>query len=322
MRNYLGVDVGYEYTKVVDDCGKALVFPSVIGNYVEAMKIGSGQQDNFLTVTVNGNKYFVGNDAIEQSERHYTARDKGWIESEAYAALLMSAISQIARPGFGMTLVTGLPVKYYQSDVVKERLVQVARKACIDLGYLPEAVKVVVLPQPFGTFFDMLINSSGGIADEELKQAKIGIIDIGSFTTDFATISGMKPVTKLMTSFENGCSTAYAQMAKDIENRFDLSLGEHERGRAVRKGYVVAYGEKKDITDIVENHYRLLAGEIAAQAKDLWKSGAGIERIILTGGGAIALAPYLSIFPHQTTISEAQIGNARGYHKYAFAVEG
>jgi len=54
--------------------------------------------------------------------------------------------------------------------------------------------QIRVIPQPFGTLFDLLLSPDGGIQEESLGEQSVGLIDIGHYTTDCIFVDALSYV--------------------------------------------------------------------------------------------------------------------------------
>lgn len=315
MNKSIGIDIGYGYTKIYTSEG-AKVFPSVVGNHEDTIVQLEGFNPSIVDmIDVEGQKYLVGESALKHSDRFFNVREKNWIDSITYRVLLSHVLKTINFNGFGVSLVTGLPVSFYKSD--KDKLANLIRSLALTYG---AGLRVKVIPQPMGSFFDFLFDIDGHITDEKLtrEDTKIGVLDIGFYTSDLITIHNLEVVEKQIASWENGLSTAYTKIAKDIETKYELTKEVHDIEKAVRSGYIKTFGEKHDISNIVNSRMRELANEIEARVRTIWKSGADIDIIIVSGGGASALRNYLKLYKNVYFLDkDGQISNARGFWKYA-----
>lgn len=310
MHKVIGLDIGYGHTKVVSAQG-AHSFPSVVGSFVNGLgiEIGSKKRD---IVNIEEGQYLIGEDAVRHSGRKYQSRERNWLETPAYKALASFAVARYSNGAKMVTLVTGLPVAFYKAD--KERQKDLLQSLVLALH---KNVAVKVLPQPLGTFFDHLLDGEGGVKDEALAAEKVGILDVGFYTTDAVTLDSLEIVEKQIEGFEIGVSTALTEIAKAISDKYDIPLDLHKVENVVKAGSIKVFGKDMDITDIAVPCLKSLAAEISARAKTLWKSGADLDRIILAGGGAELLRLYLAdIFPHALIAGNAQFANASGFYKY------
>jgi hypothetical protein len=57
---------------------------------------------------------------------------------------------------------------------------------------------------------------------------------------------------------------------------------------------------------------------VVAAAAQLWKGGAALDAVIVTGGGALLVGPYIQErFRHAQVVAEPVFANARGYWRFA-----
>ena len=312
----IGIDVGYGYTKVVtnsDDGITQIISPSVVGNFEGRTVEDDGLRLSALDVVeIQGQKLLVGRSALKHSSRIFNFREKNWTESIAYQALMKSAICHLQPDSIKLIIASGLPVSYYKSD--RGKLTNVIRDIAADTAI---NLRVKIIPQPLGSFFNLLFDDNGEVQDEGLASSRVGVLDIGFYTSDLLTIDNLELVEKQIGSFENGVAGTLESIAKDIEKAYDLRPDLHKTEEAIRKGSIRVFGTDHDITEIVRQRLTELATEIEARAKTIWKTAADLDKVILTGGGAALLQDYLDLYKHAMVIDEAQFANARGYYKYA-----
>jgi PRTRC genetic system protein D len=312
----IGIDVGYGYTKVVSDTVEGLgktQLPSVVGNFEDRIATIEGLKPSSLDlVEIDGQKLLVGNSALKHSARIFNAREKDWIGSMAYRALMKNGIHQTNLSSISIVITSGLPVSYYKADRAKltNLIREVAKGDAI-------TTKIKVIPQPLGSFFKLLFDNNGEVQNEGLVTARIGVLDIGFYTSDILTIDNLEPVEKQIASFENGVAGTLEAISKDIEDRYDLRQDIHKTEETLRKGSLRAYGVDHDIAGMAKQRLTELATEIEAHVKTVWKSAADIDQVLLTGGGAALLKDYLNFYRHATVIEDAQFANAEGYYKYS-----
>ena len=75
--------------------------------------------------------------------------------------------------------------------------------------------KVKVIPQPFGSYFDLLLNDEGKLKDPEKIRERVGIIDIGFQTTDLA-LATPQFVEASSGSLEVGVRSVADQLSRDL----------------------------------------------------------------------------------------------------------
>ncbi|MCR4314658.1 MAG: ParM/StbA family protein [Candidatus Uhrbacteria bacterium] len=316
MRRIIGVDLGFGFCKVLSDNG-IHIFPSVIGPCDDAALKVSGLKNPAFeheTVFLDNRRYLIGESAIKYADRIYLAREKDWMETSTYRCLLyhslrLAGVYSNTHAPEDIVIATGLPVTHYRS--CRGKLVELIKK----MAHPDISVKVTL--QPLGSYFDYFLDDNGVVLDRELISGRIGIIDIGFYTTDYVTVEDLDLVKNLLDTSEGGMSSVYQDIARDIYSVYGVKKEVHEVEQVLRDGYVKVYGEKKEVADLVRPRLDSFAREIESTARVLWKDGAAIDRILITGGGAEALKSYLDFYKHTVFVPESQIANVRGYVKFA-----
>jgi len=303
----IGIDIGYGNVKF-HTVGTSGSFPALVGNYQENLSIGL-DRGTLENVEIGGEKFLVGESAKKHSSRIYTTRCRDWIDTIHYQALLKHALTRAGVPQQAV-ITTGLPVEYYRTD--KERLAAIITDAAVKAGV---GATVQVLPQPVGAFFSLLFNEDGSVLDPAMASMRVGILDIGYYTTDLITLDSVTVVEKQLASFENGVSTVLEAIRKDIFDTYKLQLDIHRTEEAVRRGKVQVYGTEQDIRSLTAKRLMELEAEIQAQAQVVWGNGADLDRIVLAGGGAALLAPYLKFYRHATVLRDPAAANAVGFFR-------
>lgn len=315
MKKVIGIDLGFGFCKVFSDNGIHM-FPSVIGPCDEtALKVSGLKNPAFEheTVFLDNQRYLIGGSAVKYADRIYLAREKDWMETATYRCLLyhslrLSGVYSNAHSPEDIVIATGLPVTHYRS--CRGKLVELIKK----MAHPDISVKVTL--QPLGSYFDFFLDDNGVVRDRELISGRIGIIDIGFYTTDYVTVEDLDLVKNLLDTSEGGMSSVYQDIARDIYSGYGVKKEVYEVEKVLRDGYVKVYGEKKAVTDLVRPRLDSFAREIESTARVLWKDGAAIDRILITGGGAEALKSYLDFYKHTVFVPESQIANVRGYVKF------
>lgn len=302
----IGIDIGYGNVKV-NNGGEYFCFPSIVGNYQENISIGF-DYGTLESVEVAGEKFLVGESAHRYSSRHYNSRSRDWIESVPFKVLLKHALARGDVSGEAF-ITTGLPVDF-RSD--KERLATVVREVAEQSGV---TAHVYVLPQPVGTFLSLLFDERGSVLDSGLASSRVGILDIGYYTTDLVTIDAMTVVERQLASFRNGVSTALEVIRRDLADIYKLQIDIRRVEDAVRRGRLTIYGEEQNINVISAKRLGQLEAEIKAQTQTIWGNAADLDRVILTGGGAALLSPYLDLYRHATVTRNAAEANAAGFYR-------
>src|SRR5690554_5646435 len=323
-----GIDIGYGYVKATDG-GNQYLYPSVVGEARE-IRYKTGLTDNKtldnLIIEVDNERYFVGDLAIRQSELMQSTIAKSRINSIENRILFMTAFGLLDGPGTGISkfnLVTGLPVDEYTefretlSDQLKDTH---SIKLIVDKvdNKLIEVINCKVIPQPFGTLFNQLLDEYGNIQDKGLAGQKIGVVDIGFRTSDFAVSDRLEFVDKLSQTSNTALSTAYKVIARKLKDKYDINKAVYQLDNIIRNRSLTYNGREIDITDLVDKAFTLTAENIASEIKTLWPDSWELDRILITGGGGLALKPYFKRYlDNYTVIPSGQFSNVNGYLKVA-----
>jgi len=223
--------------------------------------------------------------------------------------------------GHSFRIVTGLPVNWYADrDKVLEQLAgkhvvrrvngrQIVQRFTID--------EVLVVPQPFGSLFDAILGPEGQIVDDDLAQGRVGVIDVGTYTTDYVLVDRLRYVERGSGTLASAMSGAYQLIGRSLLDTFGLNLRLHQVDRAVRDGRVTVFGEKRRIDWLVDPVLDALSQEVLAEAGTLWGDGRDLEAVLVTGGGAMALGERICRrYAHARVLPDAALANVNGFHKY------
>jgi plasmid segregation protein ParM len=234
--------------------------------------------------------------------------------------LTLAALSELESAG-PLRLVTGLPVKWYKQD--RDALIeQLTGKHRIErAGRSAQSVTVteaLVTIQPFGSLFSVIYNEAGKIINPEIARGRVGVIDVGMFTTDFIIYDRGRYIEPGSGSVTTAMSRVYELASAKIERSFDRPVSLYETDRAIRQGYVSVRGRKRPLAELVDPILRGVSDEILAAVVNRWSGyESGLDTILVSGGGASAIGPYLSQrFPHLSILPDGATANVIGYYRY------
>ena len=298
----MGIDIGYGVTKAVRSDGQVKHFRSVVGlGMPDTFGIA---HDNFTVVRINGATYTVGEEAEKYRLPLITVRSRNSIESIAYRALLLACLGEDVSGRHA--IVTGLPLGYYNSD--KSRVVKKFRET------LP-ICEIKVVPQPMGTFYDLLFDDKGDVCHADFMDRKIAVIDIGTYTTDLLVMDKATPVAGVSGYVEIGIDTLTKNIIKSLlPLRRNISSGEIEK--AIKTNTIKKEGQEMDISDIMAENKSAIAVNIWSWVQSRLGAEEDIDVLVLTGGGSEILSSYFVqgniIMPNSPFLS-----NAMGFCKIA-----
>jgi plasmid segregation protein ParM len=320
MRLY-GVDIGYGFTKVATAGRPPLVMPSIVGSNEElSYRSDIGDRIKIIPLSLNDHSYLVGEAARRFSRHRYRIFDSTWAESPYYLLLFVSAVTRIDKSACEpAAVVTGLPVSHYTQERVRQvqDLLGHAHDVRISSGEaLIKVEKIKVIPQPFGSFFDLILNDEGKLKDPDKIRDRVGIIDIGFQTTDLA-LATPQFIESSSGSLDVGVRSIADQLSRDLSRKYSITLDTTEAEEALRHKSVRIFGESVDLGDMIAERIREVAELILSYSHSLWGRGEKLNRLILAGGGANILRSYFSTYPNLHVPEEPSLSNVRGYLKLA-----
>ncbi len=326
----LAADIGFGYTKATD--GRQFqVFKSVVGEANPAQFMESplpGQASQPRHFEIGGEAVFVGELAEAQSRGRGFTLDPAQFLGQYAKTLGLAALAPYIEHGDPIRLVTGLPISFFRKykDALATSLQ--ARHPVVVVnaaGQREEKTlyieKVRVIPQPFGSLFNLMLNDQGKTVQQRFVTEKIGVIDVGFRTCDFTIADKTRYSERGSLSTDSGISSAYAAIASLLHEKSGVQVELYRLYEAVSKGTIKIRGQRFDIAALVQQAFSQLATRIATEANRLWADDWDIDAIVLTGGGGAALAPHLQPLVQGEVLpmpadADARLNNVAGYWKY------
>jgi len=328
----LGIDIGFGFTKATN--GKqSLVFKSVLGEATEIqfrdeMIAPVVVDDKHLQIEVDGKSYFVGDLAERQSNVRYFTLDQAQFISKFAKVFALAAAGQMVKGFVPVNLVTGLPIGYYQQykDELAKLLVGEHKISLIDANGKQEEKtisinKVRVVPQPFGSLFNQMLNDLGEMGDKRLVKDKIGIIDIGFRTSDYTISDKMRYSERGSRTTDSGIARAFTVIASKLRENSGVNIELYRLYEAIDKGSIKIRGKVYDIKSLTDQVFSQLATSIANEVDRLWVDDWDIDSMVITGGGGAVLAKYLKPLLNGEILAtdpemDMRLYNVHGYRKF------
>jgi hypothetical protein len=315
----VGLDVGYSAVKAVSS-DRWATFPSAIGTPDKARFSLNG---NKAIVLVHPDHVQVGQEAIRQSRFIKPREDRQWIESDSWYHLFLASLTELtAAKQTELRIVTGLPVSFYGDKMtVRDRLLGNHRAQ--REGRHTQTFTVTdcrVIPQPFGSLLAATLDDRGRIVDNALATGTVGVVDVGGKTTNLLSVDRLSEISKETASINVGAWDAVRAVSSWLADNYPglEDLRPHQVVDAVIARQAKYYGERVDLTIVVEDTLEPMAEQVLAEATRLWNGGATIDAILVSGGGALLLGPYvIRHFRHAQVVSEPVFANALGFWRFA-----
>jgi plasmid segregation protein ParM len=328
----LGIDIGFGFTKAVNG-RQELVFKSVLGEatdlqFREKMIAGGDVEENHLQIEVDGKSYFVGELAERQSNVRFFTLDQAQFVSKFAKVFALAAIAQMVKGFVPVNLVTGLPIGYYQQykDELAKLLVGEHKITMVDADGKQEEKsisinKVRVVPQPFGSLFNLMLNDLGEMGNKRLVKDKIGIIDVGFRTSDYTISDKMRYSERGSRTTDSGIARAFNVIATKLRENSGVNIELYRLYEAIDSGSIKIRGKVYDLKSLTEQVFSQLATSIANEVDRLWVDDWDIDAMIITGGGGAVLGKYLKPLLNGEIMEtdpeqDMRLYNVHGYCKF------
>ncbi len=327
----IAIDIGFGFTKATNGT-RTIVFKSILGEATDIQFkggiLGETSPDENIQIEVDGRSYFVGEMAERQSNVRSFTLDQAQFFSSFAKQLALAAASRLVGTFMPIGLVTGLPIGYFKEykDELSKLLKGDHKVVLINNdGKREEKVikinEVRVIPQPFGSLFNLMLNDVGELGEKRYVREKVGIIDIGFKTADFTVADKMRYSERGSRTTDTGISRAFGMIAGKLREKTSVNVELYRLYEAVERGNIKIRGKEFDLKGPTEQIYGQLATAIANEVDRLWTDDWDIETIILTGGGGAALSKYLQPLLNGQVIladgtRDARLCNVQGYWKF------
>jgi plasmid segregation protein ParM len=326
----IGIDVGFGFTKASNG-QQHVIFKSLLGEQADIQfqtEFEDSSQDKNLHIKIEDESYFVGDLAEKQSTVREFTLDQSKLIANHLKILALTATAACSGDNVSLHVVSGLPVAYFRRDSkkFKEQLtgthnVTTYNRSGKAASKIMHIASVKLVPQPMGSFFNLLMDSSGHIANRQLTRQKVGIVDIGFRTTDFIILDRFRYIERGSATVDTGISKCFNAISSKLRQRSGANVELYRLYDAVRTGSIRIKGKEYTISTLRDKVYAHYAGSIADDINRLWESEWDLDSIILTGGGATELAKHLqplidgNVIPVENE-SDARLNNVLGYIKY------
>jgi plasmid segregation protein ParM len=329
--NVIGLDIGHSTVKVAyaNQAGEPqnIIFPSAVSPAIEISDDSESRRAQEDTVTVGGNRMFIGETAEVQGRSNAQNNvSETWIDSMEYQALTAGAIKKLMQAGAGITpqtmIVVGLPTSLYKSQ--RDKLRELTQRI---IGHTHE---VKVLPQSLGAFQSIMFDQDGQLAQgRSLTTESWGVIEVGYFSTDFMVMRGHGGKARWIEDASGICSGvrfAAERLSRILSdevkvNGKSITVTPKEAESALTSGYIRYFG-KINVTDKVQRATSIITEEVMrAASRYLESEAATLDGIVLAGGGAPLVASAIkNLWPHVVTPENPRFTVAEGFRRFGVGI--
>ena len=352
----LGVDLGYDSVKILAN-GQQLLFPSLAeveeegvlsDTSFEVLKRKSKLVEKFdpakMIVKIQSDlitgqdseefrAYRVGDYVLNQNSSSigYSLAVDKYEQPEEFAKLL-AGISLLFPKADVINidqLITGLPIKYYESHkkIFKDKLTETFKVKLKNINnkFVSKKIKIkktTIIPQGLASYYDFIMDEKGQVTAN--IEGGLGIVDLGGLTIDCVAFNKGELIKGSPISFSEGIRK---RIFKKIQDYLDIDVSQDIIKKQILKGedYIEVRGQIHDFKEVKEEEINKLSRDIALQIQNRWESYLMIDKILITGGASVllydCLKEHLSGFPCEQINTEPQFSNCRGYVKLGKALQ-
>lgn len=325
----ISVDIGYGFTKAVNEEGKEVSYPSVVGRKFESSLggvLGGNHEDYEVKLKYKDEdveqSFYVGDAAMS------AGGSRTWEEEAAknrnLFVLVSTAISLLKTDDEPVDLAVGLPMSFFntQRKAIKEALENL-EAVCEVSGVENEFQirSVFVFPQSAGIYYSALHDINGGIKNINLINKPVAIIDVGYRTVDILYMArskkGLMPREDLSGSEDLGMNEAHKIVQMDTSKliKSNADLIDIEKALLWFNGDFDYKGNTYNLRSTRDQAYENHAQAIMSWVKQKWGDEINmLSAVIIGGGGGDSLFPYFrEDIATATKVEQPEFANARGY---------
>jgi hypothetical protein len=244
-----------------------------------------------LVVTVEGKDYFVGHSAeigLSPEDRSVTLSPE-WAFDTASRAILYYVFSRVImeqkledKAEVTFHLITGIPQSYFLSGAKKLHALLKGTHVYRfrDREWTVHCPVVDILPQAMGAYYYAI---SSLLGDTE-RDDRVGVIDIGTFTTDFCLAENVEYRAWASDGVTVGISNAHAQLHMMLMQDLGADFSEESIRKAFMTRQVMLRGSSISIEDKIEKVIQTVGESICKSIPSSWD--VDTMRLVIAGGGA------------------------------------
>jgi len=181
------------------------------------------------------------------------------------------------------------------------------------------------MAQPVGAFLEWGLDLAGQwVRDTADFTLPVAVCDLGFNTLDLFTVKGGEVSARYTRGETLGIRRAATALVEIVKRQHQRDLSLHEADGLLRE-YVKSgpillalAGGTVDVRPFVHSALDVAAGEVTSFIERAWGNGRQFARVILTGGGCLALGKRLrQQLPHAILLPDSVTANARGLARLA-----
>lgn len=319
-------DLGNGYIKCKSSMADGVSYPaalSILSDMLSDFELGLHNHNSNFVIGFEGERYAIGESVKTLGLTPVTIAHSSRIKTDYYRVLFASALgSTIWQSGDVTTIVSLPPAHYWDKDALKQ---VIAGEYIVDLpgygktSYRVPADRLAVIPEGVGAACLMALNPDGSDRPgETLSQQTVGIVDIGTYTTDLIQLDRLHIVRSGCDSLPHAMHDVHERLKGYCQSQ-GYDLDHYRVDEVLQAGYFMRSGVRHSIMHYIDQWTGQLIPAISGLIRTTWNGGDDCDSILLCGGGAIYVYDRLAMeFPQLRLIEEvpAHMANCEGAFRY------
>lgn len=327
----IGLDVGYGYTKAVAGENTSIMFPSVMSHSrdIKFMADEIAQKYPGDQIVDEDGAWFIGDRAFAQSIEAELITLRGRTANEETIGNVFR--TRLARAAIGklfpglrngeivhIRLATGLPVDHMRdASGLKQALIGQHAIQTDITNFVANITECMVMPQPYGTIYSRMLKTNGEL-DPCHTAIRTGVVDIGRYTIDLTLDDNGEYIEPESGSTEGGVYMALERIKGAVNGDFRISINDKLTEEILRTGCVRISGETINYQNVVNEAIEPVRDATLRLMNARWGTGARVDAIYLSGGGAnLVHRAIKGVYRQTVLVDDSQLANARGYRNFA-----
>jgi hypothetical protein len=324
------IDVGNGTTKAKATAGGPVIsFPSTYSVQHQALEgweaAGLDLADDFV-IEMSGTAFAIGDTVLDRGLIPVQIRHQSRIKTEYYQILFAAALSQLFKRDAVIRAVVSLPPMMYFDR--QTQIDSLAGEYMIKSGnsrkarrYLIPRKEMIVIPEGFGAAMTLALDKTGRPRDKsaafDVFTDVIGVVDIGTYTTDLLQLDRLKPIQRGVETLAHGLTNLHDKVRAFCQSQ-GVTVDPHEADSVLQRGSFLRQGTWIGITEQRDLWALELARAIEGLIRSKWDGGNAVAAILLTGGGAPYVEGFLAHeFPHIFIVrGDPWAANCEGAFRY------
>ncbi len=297
---------------------RPIIFPSVIATEQAGIDFSGFKSSADFVIEFDKKRLAIGDTAWKLGRMRMTQMDRSRVGSEFYCQLFAAALVSTIKESGPVNVVLTLPIGWYaKRDEVRDKMKgeYTIKRDKKTFTYEISARNIRIIPEGFGVLAAQMLDDQGCITRREIGSATVGIVEIGTGTTDLSLFQSLELVPVKSRGVDIGLKDVWEAIQADINEDHGRELELHKIDEAIWTGAFKDSGEIVNVKPYVKKHMPSLANAIAAEINNRWDGGRIADGIYFAGGGAPQCYPYLS-YRHGKLVDQSHIADALGAYLY------